>query len=74
MPIQLDDLDVSAQTGCPAGKLAVGGGVSLADPQGAVFVSQSRPTADGTAWAVTVFNFFEETNTLTPYAVCADAA
>ena len=75
VPIQLDDFDVSAQATCPAGKLAVGGGVSLADPQGAVFVSQSRPTAGGAGWAVTVFNPFEErTNTLTPYAVCANAA
>ena len=74
VPIQLDDFEVSAQTNCPVGKLAVGGGVSLADPQGAVFVSETRPTAGGAGWAVTVFNFFEETNTLTPYAVCANAA
>ena len=65
---------MSAEASCPAGKLAVGGGVSLADPQDAVFVSQSRPTVGGAGWAVTVFNFFEDTNTLTPYAVCANAA
>jgi hypothetical protein len=56
---------------CPAGKVAVGGGVSFSNPERGVAVAESLPTALGAGWTVTVQNFFPESNSATPYAVCA---
>jgi hypothetical protein len=74
IPITGADFDVSGTVNCAAGKVAIGGGVSLATPSGEVFVTQSRPTAGGAGWAMTVFNAEDASNTLTFYAVCANSA
>jgi hypothetical protein len=68
------DFDVSGSAACPAGKVAVGGGLTLADPAGDVVVAESHPTAGGGGWAVTVLNNSFDANSMTPYAICANAA
>jgi hypothetical protein len=68
-----DDFEVSATAGCPAAKVAVGGGVSLGNPGGGVVMVESRPVALGAGWFVTVANFSSDPNSATPYAVCAEA-
>ena len=68
------DFVVSASATCPVGKVATGGGVSIADPAGGVVMVESRPVALGAGWFVSVANFSEDPNSATPYAVCADAA
>jgi hypothetical protein len=68
------DFNVAVSVNCPAGKVAVGGGVSVANPERAVVMVDSRPTALGAGWATTVFNFNDTLgNSVTPYAVCATA-
>jgi hypothetical protein len=69
------DFVVSASATCPAGKVALGGGVNVADPAEGVFVTSSQPTLAGTVhgWSVTLLNLGAD-NTLTPYAVCASSA
>lgn len=71
VPISGDDFNVPASVNCPAGKVAVGGGVSLGNPAGGVALAESRPTALGDGWAVTVINFSPNPNSATPYATCA---
>jgi hypothetical protein len=68
------DFVVSASAACPAGKVALGGGVNVADPTEGVFVTSSQPTLAGTThgWSVTLVNVGAD-NTLTPYAVCASS-
>ena len=71
------DFDVSAAASCPAGKVAIGGGSRHRRPDSGDRTSRSVVSGCRTelGWAVTVSNNFEETdNTLTPYAVCANAA
>jgi hypothetical protein len=68
------DFVVSASANCPAGKVATGGGVSIADPEGFVLMVESRPIGLGTGWFVSVANLSEDANSATPYAVCANAA
>ena len=69
------DFVVSASVACPAGKVVLGGGSEPAILDGDMFVVRSRPTQAGTiyGWSVTVLNY-GGANTLTPYAVCANAA
>ena len=73
IPITGADFDVSQTNNCAAGKVAIGGGVSVANPAGLVFVVQSHPTAGGAGWAMTVYNAENASNTLTFYAVCANS-
>jgi len=65
---------LSATANCPTGKLAVGGGASVADPSVAGLMVESRPTAGGAGWSASIFNESEDDTTMTPYAVCANAA
>jgi hypothetical protein len=67
------DFNVPATVNCPAGKVATGGGVTLGNPAGEVVMAESRPTAAGAGWTVTVLNFSDQPNSATPYAVCATA-
>ena len=69
-----NDFDVVASVSCTAGKVAVGGGVSLGDRAGGVPMVESRPTAPGAGWTVTVLNISENPNSATPYVICANAA
>jgi len=71
VPISGTDLNVSASVSCPAGKVAVGGGVSVGNPAGGVVLAESRPAALGAGWAVTVINLSSDPNSATPYATCA---
>ena len=72
--IAASDFDVSGSVDCPAGKVAVGGGVTLADPGGGVALLESSPKPLGAGWNVTVGNFSEDPNSATPYAICAASA
>jgi len=69
------DFVVTVAVTCPAGKVVLGGGANVADPLEEVSVASSRPTVSGSiyGWSVTVVNYGGD-NTLTPYAVCANAA
>jgi Collagen triple helix repeat (20 copies) len=69
-----DDFDVSTAAACPAGKVAVGGGVSIGDPSVSLDVSQSYPAVDGSGWNSTVHNYSGTSNSVTPYAICANQA
>ena len=69
-----DDFDVAISVSCPAGKVAIGGGVSLGDPAGGVVMVESRPMALGAGWGATVANFSFDPNSATPYVVCANSA
>ncbi|HUQ21697.1 MAG TPA: hypothetical protein VM049_01650 [Gaiellaceae bacterium] len=69
-----DDFDVAVTANCAAGKVAVGGGVSIGDPGGGVVMVDSRPTTLGAGWTTTVANFSSDPNSATPYAVCANSA
>lgn len=66
--------DVSTSVPCPAGKLAVGGGVELDVQGGGVVLAESHPTAGGAGWGLTVLNFSEDANGMTPYVICATQA
>jgi hypothetical protein len=52
---------------CPTGKIAVGGGMNVADPT-IPFMIESYPKADGSGWSGTAGAF--ESTTFTVYAVC----
>jgi hypothetical protein len=67
------DFDVVVAAACPSGKVALGGGVSLGNRAGGVVLVESRPTALGAGWTVTVANFSSDPNSATPYAVCANS-
>jgi hypothetical protein len=67
------DFVVSGSASCPAGKLAIAGGVAVGDPEGEVLLSESHPAAGGSGWVVTVLNY-GGANSMTPYAICAGAA
>lgn len=67
----VDDWLVEASADCPAGKVALGGGVRVADPEADVSVTESYPTTVGAGWGITLLNWDVEDNTLTPYAICA---
>jgi hypothetical protein len=72
--ILASDFNVATSVDCPAGKVATGGGVSVQFPDRGLVMVDSRPTALGAGWAVTVANFNEALgNSVTPYAVCATA-
>lgn len=75
-PVAIDGsaFNVPVSVTCPAGKLATGGGVAVGNPALGVVMVDSRPTALGAGWAVTVANFDDQANTATPYAVCANSA
>ena len=73
--ILVSDFNVTVSVNCPAGKVATGGGVSVQNPERAVVMVDSRPTALGAGWATTIFNFNDTLgNSVTPYAVCANTA
>jgi hypothetical protein len=57
---------------CPAGKKAVGGGISAGLVAGVIVVA-TAPNADGSAWISTMQNQSGATVTLTAYAVCVTA-
>jgi hypothetical protein len=69
---------VSGTATCPPGKVAVGGGASLANAGdgGGIRFAQSYPTAEGGTygWRVTIVNNWLETTALTAYAICATTA
>jgi hypothetical protein len=79
-PVQVtaDDDVVYGTATCPAGKVAIGGGASLANDGagGGIRLAQSYPTVDGDTygWRVTAVNNWWETTTLTVYAICATTA
>ena len=75
LAVLASDFVVTAAVTCPAGKVVLGGGANVGDPGGEVFLTTSRPTVSGTTygWSVTAVNYGGD-NTLTPYAVCANAA
>jgi hypothetical protein len=60
--------------GCPAGKLAIGGGTYSDSLPGGyhVFTLISAPTDDGTGWRATVENDTGSTVNITQYAVCVN--
>jgi len=68
------DFNVTVSVNCPVGKVAIGGGVTLSTPANLVVMIESRPTALGAGWTVTVFNAVDAPNNVTPYAVCANSA
>jgi Collagen triple helix repeat (20 copies) len=70
-----EDFWVSASATCPQGKVAIGGGASYGVSEVDVFIVQSYPSSsdESYTWNLTVANF-EGSNTLTPYAVCANVA
>lgn len=68
------DFNVAVSVNCPLGKVAMGGGVTVGSPSLGVVMVDSKPTALGAGWAVTVANLGEQPNSATPYAVCADSA
>lgn len=74
LPIAAADLVVTTSATCPAGKVALGGGASVADPMGEVLFTSSRPTVAGATygWSVTLLNYGGD-NSVTPYAVCASS-
>ncbi len=65
-----EDFVVTGSAACPAGKVAIGGGVEIADPEGEVLLTESHPLAGGSGWAVTSLNYGGD-NSMTPYAICA---
>jgi hypothetical protein len=69
-----DDFDVSTSVACPAGKLAVGGGLELDAQDGGVLLAESHPTAGGAGWELTIVNLSSDPNGMTPYAICAAQA
>jgi hypothetical protein len=74
-PVAVGGLEVAtAAANCPAEKLAIGGGVSVTDPALAGLMVESRPLALGGGWSVSVYNDTEDPTSITPYAVCANAA
>lgn len=73
VPIAASDFVVSGSASCPTGKLAIGGGLTVDDPEGEVSLTESHPAAGGSGWVVTVLNY-GEANSMTPYAICAGAA
>jgi hypothetical protein len=62
----------SFSTSCTSGK-AVGGGWSSSDLTVRFDVDISAPSADGSAWTLTVTRTAGNTSTITPYAVCITA-
>jgi hypothetical protein len=72
-PVQGGDVE-TVSVSCPAGKLATGGGASVADPSAAGITVESFPLAAGAGWRASVWNESDDSTTVTPYAVCADAA
>jgi Collagen triple helix repeat (20 copies) len=73
-PISGADFEVGGSVDCPAGKVAVGGGVTLGDPSGGVVMLESSPKPLGAGWQVTVGNLSSDPNSATPYAICAASA
>ncbi|HZG35808.1 MAG TPA: hypothetical protein VEY87_08165, partial [Gaiellaceae bacterium] len=69
----IDDFVVEGSASCPDGKVAVGGGVRVADPSEDVAVASSSPADDGSGWLVTVLNYGGD-NSMTPYAICGGTA
>jgi hypothetical protein len=65
-----DDFEMTASASCPAGKLAIGGGVTVASPGDEVLMAESHPTAGGAGWSVTVLNYGAD-NSMTAHVVCA---
>jgi hypothetical protein len=58
---------------CPAAKVAVGGGVSFEDAF-AAGPADSYPSPTGDGWIVSAWNFSDDPNVMTPYAICANEA
>ncbi len=59
---------------CPSGKSALGGGYYVGDVSDAVVVAHSRPTSDGTGWAIYVHNETAYDVSVKAYAICAVAS
>jgi hypothetical protein len=71
-PMPLDPNTVDTGTApCPAGKVAVGGGVKVSDPL-EMYMIESYPSADGSGWSGTAAAF--TSTTFTVYAVCVLSA
>lgn len=75
-PVALDPgFEDSGTASCPAGKVAVGGGVRAADPTVLALI-EAYPSADGSGWNGSAGEFSDagSSTTFTVYAVCVTAA
>jgi Collagen triple helix repeat (20 copies) len=70
LPLDPNTEDTGTAT-CPTGKVAVGGGVKVADPT-ELYLIESYPNADGSGWNGTAAAFVS--STFTVYAVCVSSA
>jgi hypothetical protein len=71
-PLTLDpNTEDTGTATCPTGKVAVGGGVKVADPT-ELYMIESYPSADGSGWNGTAAAF--TSTTFTVYAVCVMSA
>jgi hypothetical protein len=71
-PLTLDpNTEDTGTATCPTGKVAVGGGVKVADPT-ELYMIESYPNADGSGWNGTAGAFVS--TTFTVYAVCVSSA
>jgi hypothetical protein len=71
-PLTLDpNTEDTGTASCPTGKVAVGGGVKVADPT-ELYMIESYPNADGSGWNGTAAAFVS--TTFTVYAVCVSSA
>ena len=62
---------VSNEVTCPAGKRALGGGLTAAKTDELV-LQQSTPTRQGTGWAATVFNTGDAVKRVYVWVICAE--
>lgn len=62
---------ISATASCPTGKVVLGGGASFADDAAVVLIGASYPVDSGHGWTIVVVNLMDDTQTATPYAICA---
>ncbi len=64
---------VSKEVTCPAGKRALGGGLTAASTD-RLRLQQSTPTRQGTGWAATVFNTGDAVKRVYVWVICAETA
>jgi hypothetical protein len=62
---------ISATASCPTGKVVLGGGGSFADENAVVLIAGSYPVDNGHGWKLVIVNLMDDTQTVTPYAICA---
>lgn len=64
----------TASVNCPPGKVATGGGASVADPLAAGLTVETYPMALGAGWTVSIWNDSGGATSMTPYVICATQA